>query len=242
MVIGLYMDPPDNALVLAVDEKTQIQALDRTQPELSLMPGRPRRQTTTYTRHGTTCPLAALAVHEGQVDGRCVERLTHRECLAFLKHLYRKYPHRQLHVTCHNLSTHKHAAVTQWVARRRRLTLHFTPTYASWLNQVEIWFHIFSRDVVRAGTWRSKADLVKRIMSYTNTTTRAAPRRSNGLTPASPWRPDICAYDLWDETLAERSCISRCRGRLPWAPRLLSGSCVSWCIPRRVFDPPNIST
>ena len=90
-VVGLYMDPPENALVLAIDEKTQIQALDRTQPELPLRPGQPRRQTATYTRHGTTCLLAALAVHEGHVDGRCVERHTHEEFLAFLKYLYRKY-------------------------------------------------------------------------------------------------------------------------------------------------------
>ena len=176
-VVGLYMDPPENALVLAIDEKTQIQALDRTQPELPLIPGKPRRQTATYTRHGTTCLLAALAVHEGHVDGRCVERHTHEEFLAFLKYLYRKYPHRELHVICDNLSTHKHGAVKEWVARRRRLTIHFTPTYASWLNQVEIWFRIFSRDVMRGGTWKSRADLVKQIISYIDqyNQTRAKP-------------------------------------------------------------------
>ena len=176
-IIGLYIDPPDNALVLAVDEKSQLQALDRTQPELPLCPGHPRRQTATYTRHGTTCLLAALAVHEGHIDGRCVDRHTNQEFLAFLKHLYRKYPRRQLHVICDNFSAHKHTAVKEWAAKRRRLTMHFTPTYASWLNQVEIWFRIFTRDVMRGGTWPSKSQLVKQIMAYIDqyNQTRAKP-------------------------------------------------------------------
>jgi len=165
-IVGLYMDPPDNALVLSVDEKSQIQAIDRTQPELPLAPGHPRRQTHTYTRHGTVCLLASLIVHEGHVDGRCIEKHTHQEFLAFLKYLYRKYPHKQLHVICDNFSAHKHTAVKEWVSRRRRLTLHFTPTYASWLNQIEIWFRIFSRDVMRGGAWPSKAELVKQIIGY----------------------------------------------------------------------------
>jgi putative transposase len=165
-ILGLYLDPPDNALVLAVDEKTSIQALDRTQPMLPLQPRRPRRQTATYTRHGTTCLLAALAVHAGAVEGRCVERNRHQEFLAFLKYLYRKYPGKHLHVIVDNLATHKHQQVREWVAKRRRLTLHFTPTYASWLNQVEIWFNIFTRDVIRGGIWRSKKELVDQIMRY----------------------------------------------------------------------------
>lgn len=165
-ILGLYLDPPDNALVLAVDEKSQIQALDRTQPELPMKPGKPRRHTATYTRHGTTCLLAALSVHEGNVEGRCVDRHTHKEFLAYLKYLYRKYPRKQLHVILDNFSVHKHKKVTEWAAKRRRLTLHFTPTYASWLNQVEIWFSIFSRDVVKGGVWSSKKHLVNQIMSY----------------------------------------------------------------------------
>ncbi|MFQ5818314.1 MAG: IS630 family transposase [Terriglobia bacterium] len=165
-IVGLYIDSPDNALVLSVDEKSQIQALDRTQPELPLGPDRPRRQTRTYTRHGTVSLLAALTVHEGHVDARCVQRHTHAEFLAFLKHLYRKYPYKQLHLICDNLSAHKHAAVREWVSKRRRLTLHFTPTYASWLNQVEIWFSIFSRHVIKGGVWRSKQELVQQIMAY----------------------------------------------------------------------------
>lgn len=165
-IIGLYLSPPENALVICVDEKSQIQALDRTQPMLPLRPGNPKRLTHTYTRHGTTCLLAALLVHEGEVDGRCVNRHTHEEFLQFLKHLYRKHPGKELHVIVDNYSAHKHKEVMEWAARRRRLTLHFTPTYASWLNQIEIWFGIFTRDVMRGGVWNSKQELVSQIMDY----------------------------------------------------------------------------
>lgn len=165
-ILGLYLDPPDNALVLSVDEKTSIQALDRTQPMLPLGPDRPRRQTATYTRYGTTCLLASLAVHSGEVAGRCVDRNTHQEFLGFLKYLYRKYPGKHLHIIMDNLTTHKHHEVKAWAARRRRLTIYFTPTYASWLNQVEIWFNIFSRDVIRGGIWHSKRELINQIMLY----------------------------------------------------------------------------
>lgn len=165
-IIGLYMNPPENALVLCVDEKSQIQALDRTQPLLPMQVGEPKRMTATYKRHGTACLLAALAVHEGTVDGRCVESTNHAEFLNFLKHIYRKYPGKELHVIADNLSAHKHSAVMEWVAKRRRLNLHFTPTYSSWLNQIEIWFNIFSRDVIKGGVWRSKSALVKQIMKY----------------------------------------------------------------------------
>ena len=165
-IIGLYMNPPDNALVLCVDEKSQIQALDRTQPLLPMRPGNPKRLTATYKRNGTTCLLAALVVHEGTVDGKCVDRNTHKEFLCYLKRLYRKYPGRELHVIMDNLSVHKHQDVLDWASKRRRLTLHFTPTYSSWLNQVEIWFNIFSRDVLRGGVWNSKRQLVNQIMTY----------------------------------------------------------------------------
>ncbi|HWR82733.1 MAG TPA: IS630 family transposase [Candidatus Deferrimicrobium sp.] len=165
-ILGLYLTPPDNALVLAVDEKSHIQALDRTQPTLPLRSGQPKRLTATYHRHGTTCLLAALSVHEGIIEGRCVDQHRHQEFLSFLKHLYRRYPHRRLHVILDNFSAHKHHKVKEWAARRRRLTLHFTPTYASWLNQVEIWFGIFARDVIKAGVWRSKQQLVDQIMLY----------------------------------------------------------------------------
>jgi transposase len=165
-IIGLYMEPPDNALVLCVDEKSQIQALDRTQPLLPMRPGEPKRMTATYKRNGTTCLLAALSVHEGTVDGRCVDSNNHDSFLRYLKHLYRKFPGKELHVIVDNLSVHKHKTVTDWVAKRRRMTLHFTPTYSSWLNQVEIWFNIFARDVLKDGVWRSKKQLVGQIMEY----------------------------------------------------------------------------
>lgn len=165
-IIGLYMNPPENALVLCVDEKSQIQALDRTQPLLPMKPGASKRMTATYKRHGTTCLLAALVVHDGAVHGRCVDSTKHENFLNFLKHLYRSYPGKSLHVIADNLSSHKHSDVMKWVDKRRRLTLHFTPTYASWLNQVEIWFNIFTRDVVKGGVWRSKQALIKQIIKY----------------------------------------------------------------------------
>ncbi len=153
-ILGLYLSPPENALVISVDEKSQIQALDRTQPMLPLRPNQAKRQTHTYTRHGATCLLAALLVHQGTIEGRCLDSHTHVEFLNFLKHLYRKYPQKELHVIVDNYSAHKHQKVVEWAAKRRRLTLHFTPTYASWLNHVEIWFSIFTRDVIRGGIWR----------------------------------------------------------------------------------------
>jgi transposase len=176
-IVGLYISPPENALVLAVDEKSQIQALDRSQPQLPLREGNPKRLTATYTRHGTVCLLAALSVHEGQIDSRCIDKHTHTEFLSFLKYIYRKYPRRHLHVICDNYSAHKHKTVIEWVGKRRRLTLHFTPTYASWLNQVEIWFGIFSRDVLKGGIWHSKQELIRQIIEYIDNynKTRARP-------------------------------------------------------------------
>lgn len=165
-IIGLYLNPPENALVLSVDEKSHIQALDRTQPLLPMRSGNPKRLTATYKRHGTTCLLAALAVHAGTVEGRCVESTNHEEFLKFLKMLYRKYPGKHLHVIVDNLAVHKHQKIKDWVAGKRRMTMHYTPTYSSWLNQVEIWFNIFARDVLRDGVWRSKQQLVGQIMEY----------------------------------------------------------------------------
>ena len=108
------------------------------------------------------------SVHEGNIKGRCVEKHTHQEFLNFMKYLYRQYPHKHLHVILDNFSAHKQKDVMQWVKKRRCLTLHFTPTYSSWLNQIEIWFNIFSRDVLRGGVWHSKKDLVKQIIDYIN--------------------------------------------------------------------------
>lgn len=165
-IVGLYLSPPENALILCVDEKSQLQALDRTQPLLPMRPDDPARLTATYKRNGTTCLLAALAVHQGDVTATCVDSANSQEFLNFLKRLYRQYPGKDLHIILDNLATHKQADVKAWVASKKRVHMHFTPTYASWLNQIEIWFNIFSRDVIRGGVWPSKRALVGQIMEY----------------------------------------------------------------------------
>jgi transposase len=165
-IVGLYLSPPENALVLCVDEKSQLQALDRTQPLLPMRPDDPARLTATYKRNGTTCLLAALAVHQGDITAKCVDSANSQEFLKFLKQLYRQYPGKDLHIIVDNLATHKQADVKSWVASKKRVYMHFTPTYASWLNQIEIWFNIFTRDVIRGGIWPSKQALVAQIMEY----------------------------------------------------------------------------
>jgi DDE superfamily endonuclease len=136
-IVGLYLDPPERALVLCVDEKSQIQALNRTQPALPMWPGLPARMTHDYTRHGTTSLFAALEVASGKVHGRCFSRHTHVEFIVFLTSLTRRYPRRELHLICDNYRTHKHPAVKQWLAAHPRIHLNFTPSSASWLNLVE---------------------------------------------------------------------------------------------------------
>lgn len=168
-VIGLYLNPPDKAIVLSVDEKTQIQALDRTQPELPMRTGQVRRLTNTYKRHGTVSLLAALSVHIGEITAKTVEKNNHKTFLSFLKHLYRKYPRKQLHIIVDNLSVHKHEKVKKWIDSKKRITMHYTPTYSSWLNQIEIWFGIFTRDVLKDGVWHSKKQLIRQIMEYIET-------------------------------------------------------------------------
>jgi len=171
-IIGLYLSPPQNALILSVDEKTQIQALDRTQPELPLRIGNPRRLTSTYKRLGTVSLIAALSVHDGDVTARTIPKNNSDNFLLFLKSIYRKYPRKEIHIILDNLSVHKHKKVIEWVERRRRMSLHFTPTYSSWLNQVEIWFNIFTKDVLKDGIWHSKKQLVNQILEYIKTYNR----------------------------------------------------------------------
>ena len=168
-IVGLYMDPPENALVISVDEKTQIQALDRTQPVLPLKEKAPKRLTATYKRNGTVALIAALAVHKGDITAKTMDSNTAENFLQFLKHLYRKYPKKHLHVIADNLTVHKHKMVSEWVASRSRITLHFTPTYSSWLNQIEIWFNMLSRDVLKGGVWKSKKQLTDQLMAYVKT-------------------------------------------------------------------------
>ncbi|WP_421918586.1 IS630 family transposase [Marinifilum sp.] len=148
-VVGLYMNPPENALVLSVDEKTQIQALDRSQPELPLRPGSAKRLTATYKRHGTGSLIAALSVHDGEITADTIDKNNAQNFLRFLKKIHRKYPKKQLHVIADNLNVHKHKDVKEWVDSKQRMTIHFTPTYSSWLNQIEIWFNIMSKDVLK---------------------------------------------------------------------------------------------
>lgn len=168
-VVGLYMNPPENALVLSVDEKTQIQALDRSQPELPLRTGNPKRLTATYKRHGTVSLIAALSVHDGEITANTIDKNNSQNFLKFLKKIYRKYPKKHLHVIADNLNVHKHKDVMEWIGSKTRMTIHFTPTYSSWLNQVEIWFNILSKDVLKGAVWQSKEQLAKQIIQYVDT-------------------------------------------------------------------------
>jgi putative transposase len=166
-IVGLYLNPPDKAMVLCVDEKTQIQALDRTQPLLPMGLAYVEGVTHDYRRHGTTTLFAALDVATGKVVGQCKQRHRHQEFLHFLRHLDREVPgDLQLHLIVDNYATHKHVKVRQWLAQRPRYHIHYTPTYASWLNQVEIWFNHITQRAIRRGTFRSVKQLVDRINDF----------------------------------------------------------------------------
>jgi transposase len=166
-IVGLYLDPPDKALVLCVDEKSQIQALDRTQPGLPLKKGRAGTMTHDYKRHGTTTLFAALDVATGKVIGRCLKRHRHQEFLKFLRDIDRATPKRlDLDLIVDNYATHKHPKVKAWLAKHPRFRLHFTPTSASWLNLVERFFGLITEDAIRRGVFRSVADLEAAIAAY----------------------------------------------------------------------------
>ena len=162
-VVGLYLNPPERAIVLCMDEKSQVQALDRTAPVLPLRLGMPEKQTHDYVRHGTTTLFAALEVATGKVTDACYPRHRHEEFLRFLKQVAKAYPRRKLHIVVDNYATHKHPAVTGWLAKNQRITLHFTPTSGSWLNMVEIFFGIITRQAIRRGTFTSVKDLIGAI-------------------------------------------------------------------------------
>jgi transposase len=165
-IVGLYLHPPDKAVVLCVDEKSQIQALERTQPVRPLAPGRPERHTHDYIRHGTTTLFAALEVATGRVTDACTDRHRHQEFLAFLRQVAAAYPRRELHVVVDNLSAHKHPAVRAWLERHPRVHLHFTPTSGSWLNLVEAFFSIIARQALRRGSFPTVADLTAAIERF----------------------------------------------------------------------------
>lgn len=166
-VVGLYMNPPDKAVVLCVDEKSQIQALDRSQPGLPMKKGRCGTMTHDYKRHGTTSLFAALNLLEGTVIGQCHKRHRHQEFLRFLKALDREFPKElDLHLIVDNYGTHNHKAVKEWLKKHPRFNLHFTPTGASWLNLVERWFRELTDKRIRRGVFHSVAELVGSIDEY----------------------------------------------------------------------------
>ena len=163
-IVGLYLNPPDKALVLCVDEKSQIQALDRTQPLLPMGLGYVEGTTHDYVRHGTTTLFAALDIATGQVLARCHRRHRHQEYLEFLRHIEANVPPAlNIHLVVDNYATHKHPKVKRWIAAHCRYQVHYTPTYSSWLNQVEIWFNLITQRAIGRGTFRSVKDLVSKI-------------------------------------------------------------------------------
>ena len=173
-ICGLYLAPPQNAIVLCVDEKSQIQALDRTVPILPMQEGRIERRSHDYYRHGTSTLFAALDIATGQVTAALKPRHRHQEFLAFLKQIERAYRHVldadgvpvELHLVMDNYSAHKHKNVRAWLAQHPRFVVHFTPTHASWMNLVEVWFGIVERQAIRRGVFKSVADLNAKIRTY----------------------------------------------------------------------------
>lgn len=167
-IVGLYLNPPDNALVLCVDEKSQVQALERSQPLLPMGLGYVEGVTHDYTRHGTTTLFAALDTATGEVMAQCKPKHRHQEYLSFLRQIDRSVPEQlDIHLIVDNYATHKHARVRAWLASKPRYHVHYTPTYASWLNQVERWFGIITQQAIRRGSFSSVKDLVHRIDQFT---------------------------------------------------------------------------
>jgi len=173
-ICGLYLTPPDNAIVLCVDEKSQIQALDRTVPILPMQQGRIERRSHDYYRHGTSTLFAALDIATGQVTAALKPKHRHQEFLAFLKQIERAYRDVvdddgnpvELHLVMDNYAAHKHNNVREWLAKNPRFIVHFTPTHASWMNLVEVWFGIVERQAIRRGTFKSVKDLNTKIRAF----------------------------------------------------------------------------
>jgi transposase len=197
-VVGVYLNPPQNAIVLCVDEKSQIQALDRTQPGLPLKKGRCGTWTHDYVRHGTTTLFAALEVAKGTVIGECHPRHRHQEFLKFLRRLDSEFEgDEELHLIIDNYCTHKHERVQRWVAKHRRFKLHFIPTSSSWMNLVERWFAELTNKAVRRGSFASVPDLIEAIMEFI--------KHRNGVAKPFIWTAKA------EDILAK---IERCRQRL----------------------------
>ena len=169
-IVGLYLSPPERAVVLCVDEKSQVQALDRTQPLLPMRPGQPERHTHDYTRHGTTSLFAALDVKAGTVIGKCMPRHRTQEFRKFLDEVERNVPaNLDIHVVMDNYGTHKTKLIRNWFLKRPRWHVHYTPTSASWINQVERFFALLTDRAIRRGVFRSVADLERAITAYIDT-------------------------------------------------------------------------
>jgi len=168
-IIGLYLNPPRHAAVFCVEEKTAIQALDRLDPVLPLSPGRAERHGFEYFRHGTLSLYAALDTATGRLHGKTAPRHTSREFVAFLKEVVSLCPgNKQIHIILDNLSAHKTTAVREFLENNPRVHFHFTPTYSSWLNQVELWFAKIERDVIARGIFTSVSDLARKLRRYIN--------------------------------------------------------------------------
>ena len=165
-IVGLYLDPPGGAVVLSIDEKTQVQALDRTQPLLPIDFGVTEKRTHDYVRHGTTNLFAALNVGSGEVYGECRPTRDGAHFLAFLKAAVKPHPGKDMHVILDNLSTHTTPDVRQWLAENPHVSFHFTPVGSSWINQIETWFGIITRQSIRRGTFTSVKALINRIRDY----------------------------------------------------------------------------
>lgn len=166
-IVGLYLNPPDKAMVLCVDEKSQIQALDRSQPVLPMGLGYLQGITHQYQRHGTLTLFAALDLATGEVIAQCKKRHRHQEFLQFLNHIEANVPKAlDIHLVIDNYATHKHHKVKNWLAARPRYHVHYTPTYSSWLNQVEIWFNIITQKAIRRGSFRSVKQLIEKIDQF----------------------------------------------------------------------------
>lgn len=165
-VVGLYLHPPENAVVLSVDEKSQLQALERTQEPLPMKPGKPETRTHDYKRHGTVTLFAALNVATGEVLGQFEKRHRHQELLGFLQTLDEHYPEGEIHIVLDNYSPHKHLNVKHWLGRRPRYHLHFTPTSASWMNQIETWFSLLTRQAIRRSSFKSVTALMQAVHRF----------------------------------------------------------------------------
>ena len=188
-IVGLYLSPPNRALVLSIDEKSQIQALDREQPVLPMMPGVPERRTHSYVRHGTTSLFAALDVASGFVIGKCYKRHRAAEFLNFLKEIDAQVPDGlDIHIVMDNYATHKTPKIKAWLARRPHYHVHFTPTSASWINQVERWFAELTQKAAPAGCSYLRQDNSKPISAPSSIGTTKIPGRSNGPNlPTKSW-------------------------------------------------------